>query len=111
LGYHFNVIDTYVSDNTDDNYVYFRFVGGVTESERRQLRAVLLRKILENMDFKVTVTGDLVIARLKRWEAARIVIILETLGKLIGFSRQLDTQMHGEESVAAYVEAFQKLQQ
>ncbi|MEJ2104789.1 MAG: PEP/pyruvate-binding domain-containing protein, partial [Ignavibacteriaceae bacterium] len=28
LGYHFNVIDTYVSDNVNDNYIYFRFVGG-----------------------------------------------------------------------------------
>ena len=111
LGYHFNVIDTYVSDNTDDNYIYFRFVGGVTESQRRQLRAILLKRILENMDFKVTVSGDLVIARLKRWETVRIVKILETLGKLIGFSRQLDTQMQSEESVEHYVDAFQKIQQ
>jgi pyruvate,water dikinase len=111
LGYHFNVIDTYVSDHTDDNYIYFRFVGGVTESKRRQLRAVLLKKILEGLDFKVTVSGDLVIARLKRWDAARIVKILETLGKLIGFSRQLDTQMQSEESVDSYVDAFQKIQQ
>ena len=111
LGYHFNVIDAYVSENTDDNYIYFRFVGGVTETQRRQLRAVLLKIILENMDFKVTVSGDLVIARLKRWETSRIVKILETLGKLIGFSRQLDTQMQSEESVEYYVNAFRKIQQ
>jgi pyruvate,water dikinase len=111
LGYHFNVIDTYVSENTGDNYIYFRFVGGVTESERRALRAVLLKRILENMDFKVTVSGDLVIARLKRWEAQRVVAILETVGRLIGFSRQLDTQMHSKESVELYFNAFSKLQQ
>jgi pyruvate,water dikinase len=111
LGYHFNVIDTYVSENTGDNYIYFRFVGGVTESERRALRAVLLKRILENMDFKVTVSGDLVIARLKRWEAQGMVEILETIGRLIGFSRQLDTQMHSEESVELYFNAFNKLQQ
>ena len=111
MGYHFNVIDAYVSENTDDNYIYFRFVGGVTETQRRQLRAVLLKIILENMDFKVTVSGDLVIARLKRWETSRIVKILETLGKLIGFSRQLDTQMQSEESVEYYVNAFRKIQQ
>jgi pyruvate,water dikinase len=63
------------------------------------------------MDFKVTVSGDLVIARLKRWEASRILSILEVIGKLIGFSRQLDTQMQSEESVEIYVNAFQKLQQ
>jgi pyruvate,water dikinase len=109
LGYHFNVIDAYVSENIDDNYIYFRFVGGVTENKRRQLRAILLKRILENIDFKVTVSSDLVIARLKRWEADRIVKVLETIGKLIGFSRQLDTQMQSEESVEAYVEAFRKL--
>jgi pyruvate,water dikinase len=111
LGYHFNVIDTYVSENTGDNYIYFRFVGGVTESERRQLRAVLLKRILENMDFKVTVSGDLVIARLKRWEAQSMVAILEAVGRLVGFSRQLDTQMRSEESVELYFNAFNKLQQ
>jgi pyruvate,water dikinase len=111
LGYHFNVIDAYVSENTDDNYIYFRFVGGVTETERRQLRAVLLRRILEKMDFKVTVSGDLVIARLKRWEASRMVTMLEILGRLIGFSRQLDTQMQSEESVELYLKAFDELKQ
>ncbi|MEJ2111689.1 MAG: hypothetical protein P8Z37_17625, partial [Acidobacteriota bacterium] len=111
LGYHFNVIDAYVSGNTDDNYIYFRFAGGVTESKRRQLRAVLLKRILESLDFKVSMSGDLVIARLKRWEAERMVTVLETIGKLIGFSRQLDTQMQSEESVESYVDAFSKLRQ
>jgi pyruvate,water dikinase len=111
LGYHFNVIDTYVSENVDDNYVYFRFVGGVTESERRQLRAILLKKILENSDFKVTVSGDLVIARLKCWEGPKIIAILEMLGRLIGFSRQLDTQMRSEEAVERYLNTFMQLQQ
>jgi pyruvate,water dikinase len=111
LGYHFNVIDTYVSENTDDNYIYFRFVGGVTESKRRQLRAIFLRIVLEGLDFKVAVSGDLVIARLKRWDAERILKVLEILGKLVGFSRQLDTQMRDEESVETYVKAFRKIQQ
>ncbi|MEJ2245514.1 MAG: hypothetical protein P8Y80_05430 [Acidobacteriota bacterium] len=62
------------------------------------------------MGFKVTVSSDLVIARLKRWEVERILKILETLGKLIGFSRQLDTQMQNEESVESYFNAFRKIQ-
>jgi pyruvate,water dikinase len=110
LGYHFNVLDTYVSKNINDNYIYFRFVGGVTESERRQLRAILLKRILENSDFKVTVSGDLVVARLKCYEAPKILSVLEILGKLIGFSRQLDTQMRSEEAVETYLNAFAKLQ-
>jgi hypothetical protein len=43
-------------------------------------------------------------------EVERIVKILETLGKLIGFSRQLDTQMQSEASVESYFNAFRKIQ-
>ena len=108
LGYHFNVIDTYVSDNVNDNYIYFRFVGGVTETERRHLRAILLKDILEKMNFVVTVTGDLVIGRLKKWDADQTIVILKKIGKLIGFSRQLDTQMQNQESVEKYLNEFFK---
>ena len=106
LGYHFNVIDTYISENINDNYIYFRFVGGVTETERRHLRAILLKDILEKMNFVVTVTGDLVIGRLKKWEADQTLLILKKIGELIGFSRQLDTQMQNQESVEKYLTEF-----
>ena len=46
LGYHFNVIDTYISEDINANYIYFRFVGGVTENERRYRRALLLKQIM-----------------------------------------------------------------
>lgn len=106
LGYHFNVIDTYVSDNINDNYIYFRFVGGVTETERRHLRANLLKEILNRLNFKVIVQGDLVTARIKKWESNQILDILEQVGRLIGFSRQLDTQMQNHHSVKKYLNKF-----
>ena len=53
LGYHFNVVDTYLTDVPNDNYVYFRFLGGVTEMARRSRRAILLRRILERFGFVV----------------------------------------------------------
>jgi pyruvate,water dikinase len=90
----------------NDNYIYFRFVGGVTETERRHLRAILLKEILEKLDFKVSVSGDLVVARLKKWEAAKVLQVLEEVGRLIGFSRQLDTQMQSEESIRECFQAF-----
>ena len=106
LGYHFNVIEAYVSDNVNDNYIYFRFVGGVTETERRHLRAMLIKEILERLYFKATVSGDLVVGRLKKWEAKEILSVLEEIGRLIGFTRQLDTQMYSEESVQERFDAF-----
>ncbi len=108
LGYHFNVIDTYVSENVDDNYVYFRFVGGVTETERRQLRAMLIKEILEKLNFVVTLRGDLVVARLKKLAEADALAVLQEIGRLIGFTRQLDTQMRSEQSVAESLNAFFK---
>jgi pyruvate,water dikinase len=106
LGYHFNVIDTYLTENAADNYVYFRFVGGVTENERRHLRALAIKEILEKLNFKVTVNGDLVVARLKQWEAAEVSRVLKEIGRLIGFTRQLDTQMQSRESVRDCYRAF-----
>jgi pyruvate,water dikinase len=99
LGYHFNVIDAYVSDNVNDNYIYFRFVGGVTETARRRLRAILIKEILEKLSFKASANGDLVVARLKKLEAKETVRVLGEIGRLIGFTRQLDTQMYSQASV------------
>ncbi len=106
LGYHFNVIDTYVSDNIDSNYIYFRFVGGVTETERRHLRALLIKQILEKLNFQVTLNGDLVVAQLKRVAEDEAGLVLQDIGRLIGFTRQLDTQMESEQSVAECLRAF-----
>jgi len=102
------VIDTYVSENVDDNYVYFRFVGGVTETERRQLRAMLIRDILEKLNFVVTLRGDLVVARLKKLAQEDALEILQEIGRLIGFTRQLDTQMRSEQSIAESLDIFFK---
>jgi pyruvate, water dikinase len=106
LGYHFNVVDSYISDNINDNYIYFRFVGGVTETGRRHLRALLIKNILDRLNFKVQVKGDLVTARIKKWESEKILQILEQIGRLIGFSRQLDTQMQNNDSVQTYLNKF-----
>lgn len=106
LGYHFNVIDTYVSENVDDNYIYFRFVGGVTGTERRHLRATLIKKILEKLNFKVALSGDLVVGRLKKWGENEVLRVLYEIGRLIGFTRQLDTQMQSEQSIAEWFQTF-----
>ncbi len=106
LGYHFNVISAYISENVNDNYIYFRFVGGVTETDRRHRRAILIKNILEKLNFRVTVNGDLIVAGLKKWVAEEMVGILEEIGRLIGFSRQLDTQMQSEESIEECFRAF-----
>ncbi len=99
LGYHFTVIDAFVSDNILDNHIYFRFSGGVTETIRRSRRTRLLAKILTYYDFLCEVYGDIVVARLKRTNRDRILKRLFLLGLLVGFTRQLDVEMVNEETI------------
>ncbi len=109
LGYHFTMIDAYVSDRISDNYVYFRFFGGVTEEERRSRRARLLNDILLEKDFRVEVHGDLVIGRATKLDAEGMRRRLSMLGVLIGFTRQLDVRMVDEERVSEFKQHFNKL--
>ncbi len=106
LGYHFNIVDCYVSDKRNNNYIYFRFMGGVTELARRSRRAELLKRILEKHGFLVECHGDLVVGRLRKASEEMMSEQLMMVGKLIGFTRQLDVFMNSEQVVDRYVNGF-----
>jgi len=106
LGYHFNIVDCYMSDKRSDNYIYFRFTGGVTELTRRSRRADLLRQILEKHVFVVESTGDLVVGRLRKGSPETMVNRMTMVGKLIGFTRQLDVFLSSQQAVDRYVKSF-----
>jgi pyruvate,water dikinase len=106
LGYHFNIVDCYVSEKRDENYVYFRFNGGVTELARRSRRAELLKRILERDGFVVECSGDLVVARLRKAAAAMVLERMTMIGRLIGFTRQLDVFLASEDLVTRHVNYF-----
>ncbi len=108
LGYHFTTIDAYIADNVNDNYIYFRFLGGVTELIRRSRRAICIAKVLERYDFRVETHGDIVLGRLKKQPAERMRQRMTMLGALLGFTRQLDAQMHSDSDVAHHAEVFIK---
>jgi len=109
LGYHFTMVDAYVSDHISDNYIYFRFFGGVTEETRRSRRARLLVDVLTANDFRVEVRGDLVIGRLKGFDIPRMMSRLTMLGALVGFTRQLDVRMVDEERIREFNREFNSL--
>jgi pyruvate,water dikinase len=106
LGYHFNIVDCYLTETRNDNYIYFRFLGGVTEMTRRSRRASLLKSILERQDFVVEGSGDLVIARIKKLPAEAMDEQLSTIGRLIGFTRQLDIMLVDDETVERCIQGF-----
>ena len=106
LGYHFNVINAYLSENQNKNFIYYRFVGGFAYADRRRRRVEFISAILENMDFRVSIKGDLVIGKLKIAERAHMESVLVCLGELTGFTRQLDIRMGFENDVEKFIELF-----
>ncbi len=109
LGYHFTMIDSYVTDNINDNYAYFRFFGGVTDETRRCRRAEFLGRVLARHDFRVELHDDLVVARIKKMDKEGMLQRLQVLGWLVGFTRQLDVKMLSEQHINLYIDKFNKL--
>jgi pyruvate,water dikinase len=106
LGYHFNLVDARMEPDPPRNHIYFRFVGGVTDLTRRSRRAQLLGKILSQFHFKVDTKGDLVVAKVLHLPREDMEQRLQVLGRLVGFTRQLDIQLRRDEDVPEFVEAF-----
>jgi pyruvate, water dikinase len=106
LGYHFNIIDAYIAEKQNDNYAYFRFLGGVTDVIRRSRRASFIGEVLERFNFRVEIRGDLVVGRIKKLDAAAMYEKVKMLGCLVAYTRQLDVQMHSDENITQHVTDF-----
>jgi pyruvate,water dikinase len=108
VGYHFTALDCYCGQRVNDNYVSFRFHGGAATEDRRSLRAVLVERILDSLGFNAERTGDAVNAFLKKRGPDEIERILEELGRLVLFTRQLDMLMEGPHMVEWLAQAFSR---
>jgi pyruvate,water dikinase len=106
LGYHFSILDAYIGDELNDNYIYFRFLGGVSNVTRRSRRARFIAEVMESYDFRVEVHGDLIVGRLKKMPKERMVSRMKVLGGLIGYTRQLDVSMISDEQVDIHLAEF-----
>lgn len=106
FGYHFNIIDAHCHDVERDNHIYFRFLGGATDLTKRSRRARLIASVLEALDFNVRVKGDLVIARAGNMIRSEMERTLDLLGRLVGFTRQLDVRLDSDAKIDHYVKAF-----
>lgn len=106
LGYHFNIIDAHCDTVEQNNHLYFRFLGGVTDMTKRSRRALMIAIILRAFEFNVQTSGDLVTARLSHLPVAEVERTLDILGRLVGFTRQLDVRMESDARAEEYAEAF-----
>ena len=109
LGYHLTVIEAGAGPRPERNFISFRFVGGVTDIIRRSRRAKLLEEILERAGFKVSVNGDLVVARAIDLTHEQLMDGLDLMGRLVGFTRQLDVLLKSDTDVSYFTERFNNL--
>ncbi len=108
FGYHFNMLDCYMSENARNSHIYFRFAGGATDIAKRSRRIHLISVILREYGFNITAKGDLVIARLSNLPREKMEEILDQLGRLVSYTRQLDAVLHTDASVERYASKFIK---
>ena len=106
LGYHINVVDAHMSADPDNNSIYFRFAGGLAERSKREWRARLISAILAGLYFKVERKGDLVIGKARNLDLQQMERVLERLGELISFTRQLDVRMRDEAAIDRFFQDF-----
>jgi pyruvate, water dikinase len=106
LAYHFAMIDAWIEETAENNFVNFRFRGGGAGIERRDLRARFLTEVLLRSGFGVDRRGDLVTAWLRRYPRQRSEEALTVLGRLMGCARQLDMLLAAEGHVRRHVELF-----
>jgi pyruvate,water dikinase len=106
FGYHFIVLDCFCSENTRNNHIYFRFTGGATDMTKRSRRLQLIGVILGEYGFNIKTKGDLIVARLANIGRSEAENVLDQLGRLISYTRQLDAILQDDQSVERYARNF-----
>ncbi len=108
MGFHYVILDAYLSNNPFNNYISFSFKGGAAELKKRELRVGLVGKILHRLGFEVKKTKDFLKARIKADSADSLAEKLNIIGRMLGVTRLLDVALCSEKTVEEYVERFFK---
>ncbi len=106
FGYHFIVMDCYCGEKARNNHIYFRFAGGATDMTKRSRRLQLLATILAEYGFSIRTKGDLIVARLANIEQQDAAAVLEQLGRLFSYTRQLDAVLNDDQAAERYARSF-----
>ncbi len=106
LGYHYALVEGYLSELLTESYVTFRFKGGAADAGRKELRIQLIAGILEQYGFRVEQQSDTLLARIKKRPAAYLEERLQILGYLTMHTRQIDMIMDQAGAFERYREKF-----
>ncbi|MBN1654577.1 MAG: hypothetical protein JXA30_12475 [Deltaproteobacteria bacterium] len=105
-GYHFSTVDTYCGKIQNKNYIHFHFAGGGATEDRRSRRVRFLAAVLSHLGFHVPARGDLLTARLDKYDRDYTLKTLIQLGRLTMCARQLDMLMDSDAAADAFAGAF-----
>jgi len=108
LGYHFSLIEAFVGENINDNYIRFFFKGGGAAIDRRLRRVGLITAILKKMGFSVKVTNDVINANITDYTEPHLEDRLEIMGKLTAYTKQLDMTLYNDAIAEMFTEQFIK---
>jgi pyruvate, water dikinase len=108
LGYHFSLVEAYAGENINDNYIRFFFKGGGAALDRRLRRVELIKHILRQMDFRVTVKEDVINAVISGYGQGYIEEKLEIMGKLTAYTKQLDMTLYNDSVASMFKDQFTK---
>ena len=106
FGYHFIVVDCYCGENARNNHIYFRFAGGATDMAKRSRRLQLIAEILSVHGFNIKTRGDFIIARFANISQKESERVLDQLGRLFSYTRQLDALLNDDRAVERYARNF-----
>ncbi len=106
FGYHFTVVDALCEPESAANYCSMRFAGGGGDFDGRELRILFLTSVLEQLDFHVESKGELLDARLTGMSVDKLMERIESLGKLLGVTKQMDMRLKDENMVEEQVKKF-----
>ncbi|MBA4368759.1 MAG: pyruvate, water dikinase [Desulfobacterium sp.] len=108
LGFHFSILEAFISERPAENYISFRFKGGAADEERRTRRVQFVGEILEEYGFNSEIQSDHLAARLEGVNADITIARLKMIGYLILHTRQLDMIMSKPAMVKQYREKFRQ---
>ena len=106
FGYHFAMLDCYCSPNRTNNHIFFRFSGGATDLTKRSRRVRLIESILSTFGFACQIRGAIITARISNRSEDEMIAMLNSIGRLLAYTRQLDAVLHHDDSVELYAQNF-----
>ena len=108
FGYHYSVVQTFVSDQSRENYIRFCFKGGAADLNRKFRRMKLIEEILVKYDFQVEIHEDYMNANIEGYDQFSTIKRLKVLGYLTMHTRQLDMIMSNPARADYYKKKFLK---